>query len=476
MIENVITTSSESVAAEYAVIAKWIIPVVPENVVYENHCIVVKANRILDIVKVADLEMKYNVSHVIDLREDGFDHIIAPGMFNMHTHSGMSLLRGYADDVSLHDWLNNFIWPAEAQFVSEEFVKVSTELAAVEMLKTGTTYCNDMYWFPEVTAKVFEQVGMRATVAITIIKFPTAYAKTESEYIEKGIKLIDDYKGSDTIKISFGPHAVYTITDETYLRVKELAKQHDLVIHTHLHETHKEVEDEVKESGKRPIERMNDLGLLSNKLVAAHMTQLRPNEVKLVAEKKVNVVHCPESNLKLGVAGISPIHQLISQNVNVSIGTDSTASNDDLDMLGEMRTAAYVDKLCFNFDAINHHVSKEKIENIAGTVTPAQKILTMGTINGAKALGVDNNLGSIEKGKFADFISVKVTSPPVYDPISHLIYCGTNQVTNVWVGGKQVVKNSKITTIDEEDLKKRVHEFSLKIAQARPKTKTTIIQ
>ncbi|KAF2074575.1 hypothetical protein CYY_004121 [Polysphondylium violaceum] len=469
------TSTSCLLDADFAVVAKWIIPVVPENTVYENHCIVVKKEKILDIVKYSDLEMRYNVKNVINLKEMNTDsnkdpnveYILTPGFFNMHAHSAMTLLRGYADDVSLHDWLNKFIWPAEAQYVGEEFVELGTQLACMEMIKTGTTYCNEMYYFPEVSAKVIQESGMRATVAAPIIKFPTCYAANEDEYIEKGIKLIESYAGNEKIKISLGPHAVYTITDEAYKKVKELSEKYKLPIHTHLHETHIEVNGEIEASGKRPIQRLKELEVLSPSLIAAHMTQLDSNDINLVADHGVHVVHCPESNLKLGVSGVAPIHKLLSREVNVSLGTDSAASNDDLDILGELRTAAYVDKLSYNS-------STEKLSN--HVCTPSYKVLSMATINGAKALGVDDKLGSLELGKMADFIAVKINSFPVYDPISHLVYVGTNKVSDVWVSGKQLLKNGKCTTINETALNSKVIEFTSKINSTRPNTKLKVIQ
>ncbi|EGC31250.1 hypothetical protein DICPUDRAFT_57796 [Dictyostelium purpureum] len=472
------TTAANALAivdADFAVVAKWIIPVIPENTVYENHCLVVKDEKILDIVRFSDLEMRYNVKNVINLKEMNSDnsssvnstseYILAPGFFNMHSHSAMSLLRGYADDVSLHDWLTKFIWPAEAQYVSEEFVKVGTELACLEMIKTGTTYCNDMYFYPEVAAKVYESFGMRATVAAPIIKFPTVYAKTEAEYIEKGITLIENYRNNSKIKISLGPHAVYTITDEAYIKVKELSEKYNIKIHTHLHETCHEVSEEIKAVGKRPIDRLRDLSVLSPSLIAAHMTQLTKEDIDLTAKSGIHVVHCPESNLKLGVKGVSPVHKLLKLGINVSIGTDSAASNDDLDMLGEMRTAAYIDKL-----SSNTHTPEG-----GESVTPSYKMLAMSTINGAKALGVDDKLGSLQIGKLADFIAVKVSSHPVYDPISHLVYVGTNHVTDVWVSGKQLLRNSRLTTVNENQLKSKVIEYQHKINSTRPKTNLKII-
>ncbi|GAM27205.1 hypothetical protein SAMD00019534_103800 [Acytostelium subglobosum LB1] len=411
--------------------AKWIIPVVPQYTVYKDHSLVVHNGLILDIVRTSDVPLKYYATEnkVLDTADATDCHILIPGLFNMHAHSAMALFRAYADDVSLHDWLTKFIWPAEAQYVNRDSVKLGTELACLEMLKTGTTYFNEMYYHPESALEVVDKCGMRATVAVPIIKFPTSYAATEAEYIDKGEVLIEQYKGHDRIKMSLGPHAVYTITDEAYLRVKKLSEQHGLVIHTHLHETHREVEDEVVASGMRPIDRLEQLGVLSDKLVAVHMTHLTPQEIDLIEKRKVNVVHCPESNLKLGVAGICPVHALVNKGVNVSIGTDSAASNDDLDMLGELRCAAYVDKLCFNIALQSNGESTDK------SVTKAAHILSMATINGAKALGVDKHLGSLELGKKADIVAVKATSHPIYDPISHLVYVGTNKI--------QVVPTSK---------------------------------
>ncbi|EGG25219.1 putative amidohydrolase [Cavenderia fasciculata] len=459
--------------------AKYIIPIVPSRTYLVDHVIVVKDKKIVDIVKKSQVDEKYKAKEVVQLGggaragdSDLDEYILTAGFFNMHCHSAMTLLRGYADDVSLLDWLTKFIWPAEAKWVGEEFVKLGTELACLEMIKTGTTYANEMYYYPEIAAEVMENSGMRATVSVPIIKFPTIYANNEAEYLEKGEKFIEQYKSNEMIRPALGPHAVYTITDEAYLRVKELSEKHNLVIHTHLHETHVEVADEEKLNGKRPLARLDGLGVLSERLIAVHMTQLTKEECQLVADNKVNVVHCPESNLKLGVAGICPVHQLEKCGVNVCIGTDSAASNDDLDMLSEMRCAALVDKLCYNMTL------KSELEPNpqSSGVTPSHRMLSMATINGAKALGVDKELGSIEIGKFADIVAIKVTSPPIYDAISHLVYVGTNRVTDVWVGGKNLLKNTVLQTMNEDEIRKKVIEFSKKIKDIRPTTGTIVIQ
>jgi len=351
----------------------------------------------------------------------------------------MGLLRGLADDVQLLDWLMHYMWPAEGKFVSQEFVRVGSALTITELLRCGVTCVNDMYFFPDVTAKLINNCGMRATVGAPIIHFPTAWASNIDEYFDKGKKLIEEYKNHPRVTTIFAPHAPYTVDDPTFRKIKEVSEQYNTKIHCHIHETMKEIEDHVKSpdhNGARPLERLDKLGLLNERLIAVHMTHLTKEEIKLVAARKVSVVHCPESNLKLG-SGICPVRELLNSGANVCLGTDGSASNDDVDLLGEMRTSALIDKL--------------KVEDAP---VPAWQMLKMGTLNGAKALGLDHKIGSLEVGKDADFVAVKLRCHPIYNPITSLVYNGTNSVEYVWVEGNMLLENRKIRTMDEFSLLK----------------------
>jgi 5-methylthioadenosine/S-adenosylhomocysteine deaminase len=426
--------------------ARWIIPVDGNKHCLADHSIAIHEERILDILPTDKAKENYLAQTEIDYS----DHALIPGLINAHTHAAMSLFRGLADDLALMDWLNNHIWPAESQWVNEDFVQLGTELACAEMLRSGTTCFNDMYFFPDVAARVANKAGIRATVGLIALDFPTIWARDADEYIDKGLIVHDEYRGNELIDTAFAPHAPYTISDQPLEKIRMLADELDLPVHMHIHETAHEVEEAVKKTGKRPMQRLADLGLLSPNLMAIHMTQLEPDEIEQLAAASSHVVHCPESNLKLA-SGFCPVKQLLDAGINVALGTDSASSNNDLDMFSEMKTAALLAK------------------GVSGdaTAVPAHQALAMATINGAKALGISDKTGSLSIGKYADLITVdfsSIESTPVYDPISHLVYCcGREQVSDTWVAGKHVMKNRSITTLETDRIKQAANEFSAKL-------------
>ncbi len=326
--------------------------------------------------------MKLTDQYSAKVSRDYNQHALIPGLINSHTHAAMNLFRGLADDLSLMDWLQNHIWPAEASHVNEAFVHTGTELAIAEMIRSGTTCFNDMYFFPDIAARVAADVGMRASIGLILIDFPTVWANNSEEYIAKGLAVFDHYKGHDLIKTAFAPHAPYTVSDQPLKQLSTLANELELNVHMHIHETAFEVSDAVKNSGQRPLARLNDLGLVTPSLQAVHMTQLEDDEITLLADNGCHVIHCPESNMKLA-SGICPVVQLLEAGVNVALGTDSSSSNNDLDMFGEMRSAAML----------------AKISNMDATVLSAEQVLQMATINGAKALGLNDITGSLEARK-----------------------------------------------------------------------------
>jgi 5-methylthioadenosine/S-adenosylhomocysteine deaminase len=426
--------------------ARWVIPVEPATQVLSNQAVVVRDGVIVDMLDTTAARSKYTSAEHVGLG----NHALLPGLVNAHTHAAMTLFRGLADDLPLMDWLQNHIWPAEARWVDPEFVRDGSELAMAEMIRGGTTCFNDMYFFPEETAHVALQANVRACVGQILIDFPSRYAQTPEEYLHKGLKLHDELQSQDLVTTAFAPHAPYTVSDGPLTRLVTLANELDLPVHMHVHETKHEVDDALTRTGMRPLERLANAGLLNPRFIAVHMTQLLGGEIESLGKVGANVVHCPESNLKLA-SGFCPVQALAIAGVNVALGTDGAASNNDLDMLGELRTAALLAK------AVSGNA----------TALPAHAALEMATINGAKALGLDDKIGSIKTGKAADLVAIDLSSlscQPVYDPISQIVYTATReQVTDVWVAGKRLLNNRKLTTLDEGRVLHKAHAWRDKI-------------
>ncbi len=424
----------------------WIASVDEKNTVHHNHSIAIHDGRIHDLQPKQDILNKYSSDVEINLD----NHVLIPGLINSHTHSPMSLMRGLADDLPLMDWLNNHIWPTEQKHVSAEFVLDGSLLACAEMIRSGTTCFNDMYFFPEETARAVELSGMRAKLGLIMIDFPSAWAKDADEYLSKGVELHDQLHNNSLISTAFAPHAPYTVSDDPLRRIATYAEELDIPIHIHLHEIAHEVEQAISQTGKRPIERLNDLGLLTPRLLAVHMTQLTDDDINLVAETGVHVIHCPESNLKLA-SGFCQAFNLQQAGINIALGTDGAASNNDLDMIAEMRTAALLAKAVAN----------------NASALPAEDILRMATINGATALGLDSEIGSLEIGKSADIVAIDlggIENQPVYNPVSQLIYsAGRENVSNVWVAGNHLLKDKELTTLDEKSILQKASYWQNKI-------------
>jgi 5-methylthioadenosine/S-adenosylhomocysteine deaminase len=426
---------------------RWLAPVEPATTIYEHYSLAIQEGRILDILPTDQANSTYNadIEHSLDR------HLLIPGLINAHTHAAMSLLRGLADDLPLHEWLNEHIWPAETRWVKEEFVHDGTQLAMAEMLRCGTTCFNDMYFFPDITARTAAHCGMRASIGLIVLDFPTVWARDADEYISKGLAVHDQYRSDPLITTLFAPHAPYTVSDKPLEHIRVLADELDIGIHMHIHETAEEVDKAVELTGKRPLQRLYELGLASPALLAVHMTQLSADDISTYATTGGHVVHCPESNLKLA-SGFCPAQALATAGINVALGTDGAASNNDLDMLGEMRTAALLGKAVSN-DA---------------SALPAHEVLRMATINGARALGISNDTGSLIKGKWADITAVcldTLETQPLYDPVSQLVYAsGREQVTDVWVAGQHLLKDRCLTTLDTNDIIERAREWKTRIS------------
>lgn len=435
--------------------ARWILPVEPETEVLEGHVLIIQEGRLLDILPREQAALKYNPTNHLEFPS----HALLPGLVNAHTHAAMTLLRGLADDLPLMEWLTQHIWPAEQRWVDVDFVRDGTCLALAEMLRGGITCFNDMYFFPEVTADAARASGMRACVGLIMIDFPSAWARDAEEYLQKGLALHAALRQDPLIHTAFSPHSPYMVNPASLERIGKLAEELAIPVHIHVHETAAEVEQHRAKHGRRPLASLGELGLLSPRLMAVHMTQLNDAEIVQLAATGVHVVHCPQSNLKLA-SGFCPTARLDAAGVNVALGTDGAASNNDLDLFEEMRLAALLGKAVANDT----------------TALPAHRVLRMATLNGARALGLEGEIGSLEPGKWADIVAVDLGTPesvPVYQPISQLVYAtGRQQVTDVWVAGRRLLRDRVLTTLDLDGIKHRAQAWGEKIAAQDGKTQS----
>ncbi len=421
--------------------SRYALPISP-MAIYENMALIIDDGRIKDLIPSEDVILRYHAAEDIFLDH----HVVMPGLVNLHGHAAMSLLRGMADDYPLHDWLHDHIWPAESKHVNANFVKLGSTLAMAEMLRSGTTCYSDMYFYPEAAAESVDRVGMRAQIASTLLDFPTNEAKRPDDYIAIAERVVTRYKDHPRIYPAIGPHAPYTVSDESFSKVKNFAAAHDLNIQVHLHETQKEVDDSIASCGKRAVHRLDELGILGPKTQLVHMTALNQDDIERVASSKSSVIHCPRSNLKLA-SGFCRISELITNGVNVALGTDGAASNNGLDMFSELQYAAMLAK------------------GISGDATsvPAACALEIATLGGAKALGLDGEIGSLEAGKFADVIAIDISGleqAPLFNAISQLVYTQVGHLcTDAWVAGQHLMKGRELTTIDYEELIEQTQNF-----------------
>ena len=415
--------------------ARWVVPVVPHGVVLEDHAVVVHQGQICGVLPIAEVQDRYLPGERVSLPR----HALMPGLVNAHCHAAMTLMRGLADDLPLMTWLNEHIWPAEGALISPAYVADGVELAVAEMLLGGTTAVNDQYFFPEAAVEVYRRMGMRAAVGLILLEFPTPYARDADEYLSRGLALADQLTGDPLLHPCFAPHAPYTVSDDSFRRIRTYADQLGLRVHVHVHETAFEVEDAVRQHHERPLARLKRLGFMGPDLTAVHMTQLTPGEIEDLARHNVVVAHCPESNLKLA-SGLCPVGELLRAGVALAIGTDGTASNNDLDMFGEMRTAALL----------------AKGVTLDPQVMDAATALHCATLGGARAIGLESRIGSIEVGKRADLAAVDFGTlrlAPVYNPLSHLVYAASrNDVSDVWVDGQRRVRERTLVGVDTERL------------------------
>ncbi len=428
--------------------ARWIVPVEPARQVLPHHSIAVDGGRILAILPSAEAHGRYHAKNHFRLE----DHVLIPGLVNLHAHAPMSLLRGLADDLPLMDWLNHHIWPVEGKFVSPEFVHDGTLLACAEMLRGGITCFNDMYFHPAAAAQAVLSTGMRAAIGMIVLEFPSGYAADAEDYLAKGLEFRDEFMNEPLISACLAPHAPYTVSDKTFSAILTYAEQLNLNIHVHLHETRDEIAESWAQHHQSPLQRLHNLGLLGPNLIAVHVVHPSEDEIGLLAAQGCHIAHCPTSNLKLA-SGIAPVSTMLQKGVNVGLGTDGAASNNRLDLFGEMRLAALLAK------------------GVSGDASalPAHQALQMATLNGARALGLDAQIGSLAPGKAADIAALDLSgleTAPCYDIASHLAYtAGRDNVSHVWVNGELLLDGRRLTRIDSRDLAAKAAYWQKKISQ-----------
>ena len=432
--------------------ARWLLPVIPHNTLLERQAVVIKHGMIIDICAITTAHERYQTSETVQLN----DHVLMPGLINLHTHAAMCLMRGLADDLPLMPWLQDHIWPAEAQLVSPAFVRDGTLLSCAEMLAGGVTTFNDMYFYPQSAAEASIQAGMRANLGLVVLEFASNYANDAEDYIDKGTKARDQLKQEPLISFSFAPHAPYTVSDATFTQINILSDQLNISIHTHLHETQDEITQGEQTYGVRPLARLAHLGLLNSSTTLAHCVHLNAIEMQLLAEHGSHIAHCPSANLKLA-SGIAPIAEYAKHGINIGLGTDGAASNNRLDLFAEVRLAALL----------------AKGQSGDATVISAHEALRMATINGAKALGMDDKIGSIETGKLADLTAVKLSDfnmQPMFDVASHLVYvAGRENVSHVWVNGdlkyhKPNGSDAVYSNIEPQELSDIINKWQVKVS------------
>ena len=430
--------SNLSSVADLVIHPKWIVPVVPQGQVLTDHSVVVSDGRITRIEPTAEAQ-RIQASEHLHLPSQ----VLLPGLINAHGHGAMTLFRGIADDAPLLSWLQDHIWPLEAEFVSEAFVRDGTDLALLDLVMGGTTTFSDMYFFPDVTAQRADLAGLRAQLVFPVIDVATAWASDSEACLEKGLALRDEYRDHALIQVGIGAHSTYSVPESTLHKIATLVHELDAPLQIHLHETQAEIDMALEAHGERPISVLNRLGLLGPRTQCVHMTALSDDDIELLSSTNSHVIHCPRSNMKLA-SGISPVDRLLKAGVNVALGTDGAASNNRLNMLAELQMAALLAKL----------------ESLEATALPATRALELATMGGARALGLEKTIGSIEPGKAADLIALDLSQPhtqPLNNIISHVVYATSgSELTHSWVAGQPLVRDGQPVTLTPADISARV--------------------
>ncbi len=414
-----------------------------DSTLVEDGAIAIKGDTIAAVGAADTVDREFVSDRIIEAK----GMLAMPGLVNTHTHAAMVYFRGLADDLPLNDWLERYIWPAEARFVNPSFVREAVRLAAVEMIKGGTTVFCDMYFAEDAAAQSLKEIGMRAVLGEGLLDFPTPISKNPEEGLKNSEDFIERWHDDVLIVPAVAPHAPYTCSAELLKDAKKLADKYHLLLHIHLAEAKPEVEQIREEKGMSPVEYLQSLGFLGENVSAAHVNWVTAKDIEILAESKTGVCHNPQSNMKLAT-GICPVPELLEAGIKVGLGTDGASSNNDLDMFGEMLTASILQK-AFKKDP---------------SVLKAKEIVTMATRGGAAVLGFETDIGSLEQGKKADLILIDLQQPhmvPMYDVYSHLVYAvnGADVDTTI-IGGQVVMENRKLTTVDEEEVVQRASMFA----------------
>jgi 5-methylthioadenosine/S-adenosylhomocysteine deaminase len=442
----VATLSAES--ADWIWSARYVITEDAQHRVIENGAVAIRADRIVGVGTKAEIDARFQAAH----RLDRPDAILSPGLINTHTHAAMSLFRGIADDKKLQDWLNNYIFPAEAKNVTPDFVRWGTRLGCLEMLLGGTTTFTDMYYFEDVVAEVAKEAGMRGVLGETIIGFSVPDAKTPADALQFTEKYLTRFRNDPLIVAAVAPHALYTNSDKTLIAARALANKFNAPLLIHLSETKKENDDSLDKRHMTPTKVLDTLGVLTGRTVAAHCVWVNEADLAILKARGVGIAHCPSSNMKLA-SGIAPVVRMLALGLAVGLGPDGPAgSNNDLNMFEEMDLAAKL----------------QKVTTLNPEVLPASMALEMATIRGARALGMEKEIGSLETGKRADLIMVRLDKPnavPMYDPISQMVYAlKGDDVRDVMVNGKPVVSDARILTLNEAQILQKAAEYRVKVS------------
>ena len=427
---------------------RYLLPIEPDNIVREGAAVVVRGGRIAAVGEAAELAARFPQAAPRHLDS----HVLLPGLVNAHGHFAMTLLRGLGESQSLEAWLKETMWPLEARWLSPEFVADGAALALVEMIASGTTCASDMYWFPEVVADAASKAGLRVQIAFPVAGIENVWTQSEAECVSRGLELHDAFRDSELVRVAFGPHSAYVVDRAALQRVQVLADEIDAGIQIHLHEDAGEVAEARRRTGDTWVRLLDSIGMLTPALQAVHMTQLDDDEIERVARGGAHVVHCPSSNLKLA-SGVCRVADLKAAGVNVALGSDGAASNNCLDLFSEMRTAA----LLWKWSAGD-----------AGAASAAT-MLRMATLDGARALGLGDEIGSLVPGKAADLIAVDLKRPamqPAHDPQAQLVHSPAGScVSHVWVGGRCLYEHGAFQTLDAERVVARAAEWTQKIGQ-----------
>ncbi|MEJ2087153.1 MAG: TRZ/ATZ family hydrolase [Gammaproteobacteria bacterium] len=431
------STGHPPIPADLVINAGWLVPMSSgadpgEPATITDGAVAIADGRIVGVGTRQEIAGRFDATSTLSLAE----HVLLPGLVNAHGHAAMTLLRGSSEDTPLQAWLTEQIWPLEAKWVDESFVRDGVRLALAEMIHAGITCFADMYFFPEIIAAEARAAGIRSQVCIPVIEFANAWCANSEEGFHKGLALHDQYRNDPLIDVAFGPHGVYSVTDDDLAKILMYSEELDVNVHIHLHENAAELAQNQDKFGTSGIRHLHQRDLLGPRLQAVHVTQIEPQEIELLAEANVQVVHCPTSNAKLA-SGICPVTALLGSGINVALGTDGAASNNTLDMLGEARLASLLAKL----------------DRADAAALPARVALGMATSGGARALGRGDQTGSLVEGLAADLIAVDmhdVRHHPLYDPVAQLIHTSSgSSVTHVWVNGRCLMEAGRLTTLDE---------------------------